>query len=172
MFKRSKNIEDNLVEVVDNDNKLGIFRIIKYIKDKGIKIDNDDEAIREIRERIKELIDDGVKVNNFDEMKEEIMEHIKNLKEQGINVRVDEDQINDLINKISDIKNKDKKNTYMDSEIDKFLKDYRDKNINISYDKNKDKFTTEVITKSLDRLHNKLILANLVKSIINLWILL
>ena len=45
----------------------------------------------------------------------------------------------------------------MVSEIDKFLKDYRDKNINISYDKNKNKFSTEEITKSLDRLHNKLI---------------
>ena len=43
--------------------------MIKDIKDRGIKIDNDDEAVREIRERIKELIDDGVKVNNFDEMK-------------------------------------------------------------------------------------------------------
>ena len=91
LFKRLKNIEDNLVESDDNDNKIGIFRIIKDIKDKDIKIDNDDEAIREIRERIKELIDDGAKVNNFNEMKEEIMEHIKNLKEQGINVRVDED---------------------------------------------------------------------------------
>ena len=109
LFKRLKNIEDNLVEVDDNDNKAGIFRIIKNIKDRGIKIDNDDEAIRENRERIKELIDDGVKVNNFDEMKEEIIDHIKNLKAQGINVKVDEDQINDLINKISDIKNKDKK---------------------------------------------------------------
>ena len=85
------------------------------------------------------------------------MENIKNLKEQGINVRVHEDQINYLINKISDIKKRQKKNTYMDSEIDKFLKDYRDKNINISYDKNKNKFSTEEITKSLDRLHNKLI---------------
>ena len=91
MFKRLKNIEDSLVEVTDNDNKVGIFRIIKDIKDKAINTDNDDEAIREIRERIKELIDDGAKVNNFNEMKEEIMEHIKNLKEQGINIRVDED---------------------------------------------------------------------------------
>ena len=90
-------------------------------------------------------------------MKEEIMEHIKNLKEQGINVIVDEDQINDLISKISGIKNKDKKNTYIVSEIDKFLNDYGDKNINISYNKNKNKFSTEEITKSLDRLHNKLI---------------
>ena len=90
-------------------------------------------------------------------MKEEIMEHIKKLKAQGINVKVDEDQINDLINKISDIKNKDKTNTYMDAEIDKFLKDYGDKNINISYNKNKNKFNTEEITKSLKKLHNKLI---------------
>ena len=97
MLKRLKNIEDNLVEVDDNNNKVGIFRIIKDIKDKGIKIDNDDKAIREIRERIKELIDDGAKVNDFNEMKEEIIEHIKNLKEQGINVRVDEDQIKLMI---------------------------------------------------------------------------
>ena len=45
----------------------------------------------------------------------------------------------------------------MDSEIDQSLKNYRDKNINISYDKNKNKVSTEEITKSLDRLHNKLI---------------
>ena len=45
----------------------------------------------------------------------------------------------------------------MDSEIDKFFKDYRDKNTNISYDKNKNKFSTEEITKSLKKLHNKLI---------------
>ena len=66
LSKRLKNIEDNLVEADDNDNKVVIFRIIKDIKGRGIKIDNDDEAVREIRERIKELIDDGVKVNNFD----------------------------------------------------------------------------------------------------------
>ena len=65
LFKRLKNIEDNLVEVDDNDNKVGIFRIIKDIKDRGIKIDNDDEAVIEIRECINELTDDGVKVNNF-----------------------------------------------------------------------------------------------------------
>ena len=102
LFKRLKNIEDNLVEVDDNDNKVGIFRIIKDIKDRGFKIDNDDEAIREIRERIKELIDDGVKVNNFDEMKKEIIDHVKKIKKQGADVKVDEDQINDLINKIFD----------------------------------------------------------------------
>ena len=104
LFKRLKNIEDNLVEADDNDNKVGTFRIIKDIKDRGIKIDNDDEAVREIRERIKELIDDGVKVNNFDKMKKEIIEHVKNLKYQGTNVKVDEDQIIDLINKIFDKK--------------------------------------------------------------------
>ena len=89
LFKRLKNIEDDLVEVDDNDNKVGIF---------------DDEAAREIRERIKELIDDGVKVNNFDEMKKEITDHVKKLKEQGANIKVDEDQINNLINKIFDKK--------------------------------------------------------------------
>ena len=83
------------------------------------------------------------------------MGHIKNLKEQGINVRIDEDQINDLINKISNIK--DEKNTYIDFEIDKFLKDYEDKNIYINYNKNKNKFNTEEITKSLKKLRNRLI---------------
>ena len=33
LFKRLKNTEDNLVEVDDNDNKVGIFRIRKDIKD-------------------------------------------------------------------------------------------------------------------------------------------
>ena len=104
LFKRLKNIEDNLIEVDDNDNKVGIFRIIKDLRDRGIKIDNDDEAVRAIGERIKELIDDGVKVNNFDEMKKETIDHVKNLKDQGANVKADEDQINDLINKIFDKK--------------------------------------------------------------------
>ena len=158
LFKRLKNIEDNLVEADDNDNKVGIFRIIKDIKDRGIKIDNDDEAVREIRERIKELTDDGVKVNNFNEMKEEIMEHITNLKEQGANVKVDEDRINDLINKIFDKRyEKYTRKTYIESEIDKSLKDHGDKNIFISYDKNENKFDTEEITKSLKKLRNKLI---------------
>ena len=122
LFKRLKNIEDNLVEADDNDNKVGIFGIIKDIKDRGIKIDNNDEAVREIREHIKELIDDGVKVNNFDEMKKQIIEHVKNLKDQGANVKVDEDQINDLINKIFDKKNeKYEKKPYIESEPDKFL---------------------------------------------------
>ena len=80
LFKRLKNIEDNLVEVDDNDNKICIFRIIKDITDRGIKIDNDVEAVREIRERIKELIYDGVKVNNFDEMKKRNYRSCKKIK--------------------------------------------------------------------------------------------
>ena len=131
LFKRLKNIEDNIVEADDDDNKVGIFRIIKDIKDKGIKIDNDDEAIREIRE----LIEDGVKVNNFNEMKEKIMEHIKNFKAQGTNVGVDEDKINDSINKISD--KKDARNKYIELEIDKFLDKYEYTNIYVRYNKNK-----------------------------------
>ena len=158
LFKRLKNFEDDLVEADDNDNKAGNFRIIKDIKDSGIKIDNDDKAVREIRERIKELIGDGVKVNNFDEMKKEIIEHVKNLKDQGANVKVDEDQINDLVNKIL-IKNMRnmKKKTYIESEIDKCLEKYEDENISISYGKDKNKFDTEEITKSLKKLRNKLI---------------
>ena len=58
-----------------------------------------------------------------------------------------------MINKISD--KKDEKNTYRDFEIDKFLETYGDKNIYISYDKNK--FNTEEINKSLSRLREKLI---------------
>ena len=161
LFKRLKNIEDNLVEADDNDNKIDIFRIIKDIKDRGIKIDNDDEAVREIRERIKELIGNGVKVNNFDEMKKEIIENAKNLKEQGSNVKVDEDQINDLINKIFDKKyEKYEKKTYIESEIDKFLEKYEYKNISTSYDNDdsdKIKTDTEKITKSLKKLRNKFI---------------
>ena len=139
MFKRLKNTEDNLVGVDDNDNKLGIFRIIKDIKDRSIRIDNGDEAVREIRERIKELIDDRVKVNNFDEMRKEII-----------------DQINDLRNKI--FNKKYERKTYKESEIDKFLEKYGHKNISISYDKNKNKFNTKGITKLLKKLRNKLII--------------
>ena len=158
LFKRLKNIGDNLAEIGNNDNKVGIFRIIKDIKDRGFKTDNDDEAVREIRERIKELIDDGIKVNNFDEMKKEIIDHVKNLKEQGSDVKFDEDQINDLINKIFDkTYRKYERKTYIESEIDNFLEKYGDKNISISYDNNKNKFYTEEITKSLKKLRNKLI---------------
>ena len=41
--------------------------------------------------------------------------------------------------------------------MDKFLDKYEDKNIYISYNKNKNKINTEEITKSLKKLHNKLI---------------
>ena len=168
LFKRLKNIEDNLAEGDGNNNKVGIFKIIKDIKDRGIKIDNDDEAVREITERIKELTDDGVKVNNFDEMKKEIIERLKNLKDQGTNVKVDEDQISDLINKIFDKKYvKNERKTHIESEIDKFLKDYGDKNIFISYGKDKNKFDN-----LKNYVINLLILTNLMKSIINLWIIL
>ena len=104
------------------------------------------------------VVDDGVKVNKFDEMKKEIIDHVKQLKEQGADVKVDKDQINDLVNKIFNEKyEKYERKTYIDSEIDKFLEKYADKNISISYDKNKNKFNKEEITKSLKKLRNKLI---------------
>ena len=91
-------------------------------------------------------------------MKKEIIYHVKKLKDQGADVKVDEDQINDLINKIFNKKyEKYERKTYIDSEIDKFLENYRYKNIFISYDENKNKFNTENITKLLKKLRNKLI---------------
>ena len=102
ILQRLKNIEDNLDSNDDNDNgngEVGIFQIIKDIKDKGIKISNDDEAIREIREHIQNLRNKGVRVNNFDEISKEIRDHIQNLKNEGINVNINNDQVNDLVYK-------------------------------------------------------------------------
>ena len=48
ILQRLKNIEDNLNSNDNNDNgnrKVGIFQIIKDIKDKGIEINDVDEAI-------------------------------------------------------------------------------------------------------------------------------
>ena len=102
IFQRLRNIEDNLnSNDDDNDNgKVGIFLIIKDIKDKGIEISNDDEAIREIREHIQNLRNKGVRVNNFDEISKEIRDHIQNLKDEGIDVNINNDQVNDLLYKI------------------------------------------------------------------------
>ena len=59
-----------------------------------------------------------------------------------------------MINKISD--KKDEINKYIDLEIDKFLDKYEYKNIYVRYNKNKNKFDKEEITKSLKKLRNKL----------------
>ena len=62
---------------------------IILIVNKGIKISNDDEAIREIREHIQQnLRNEGVRVNNFDEISREIRDHIQNLKDEGIHVNI------------------------------------------------------------------------------------
>ena len=103
ILQRLKNIEDNLNSNGDDDNgnrKVGIFQIIKDIKDKGIKISNDDEAIRGIREHIQNLRNEGIRVNNFDEISREIRDHIQNLKDEGIDLNINNDQVNDLVNKI------------------------------------------------------------------------
>ena len=103
-MERLKNIEDNLNsndDDGDNSNgKVGIFQIIKNIKDKGIKVSNDDEAIREIREHKQNLRNDSVRVNNFDEISKEIRDHLQNLKDDDIDVNINNDQVNDLVNKI------------------------------------------------------------------------
>ena len=102
ILQRLKNIEDNRNSNDDNkgNGKVGIFQIIKDIKDKGIKISNEDKAIREIREHIQNLRNEGVRVNNFDEISREIRDHIQNLKDEGINVNINNDQVNDLVNEI------------------------------------------------------------------------
>ena len=102
ILQRLKNIEDNLNsnDGDNNNGKVGIFQIIKDIEDKGIKISNDDEAIREIREHIQNLRNEDVRVNNFDEISREIRDHIQNLKDEGIDVNIKNDQVNDLVNKI------------------------------------------------------------------------
>ena len=102
-MQRLKNIEDNLNSNDNNDNgnrKVGIFQIIKDIKDKGIKISNDDEAIREIREHVQNLRNEGVRVNNFDEICKEIRDHIQTLKDKDTDVNINNDQVNDLVYKI------------------------------------------------------------------------
>ena len=50
-----------------------------------------------------------------------------------------------------------KKKTYIESEIDNFFYKYEDKIIYIRYNKNKNKFDTEEITKSFKKLRIKLI---------------
>ena len=103
ILQRLKNIKDNLNSNDDDDKgngKVGIFQIIKDFKDKGIKISNGDEAIREIREHIQNLRNEGVRVNNFDEISREIRDHIQNLKDEGTDVNINNDQVNDLVDKI------------------------------------------------------------------------
>ena len=103
ILQRLKNIDDNLNSDDNGDNgnrKVGIFQVIKGIKDKGIKISNDDEAIREIREHIQNLRNKGVRLNNFDEISKEIRDHIQNLKDEGIDFNINNDQVNDLVYKI------------------------------------------------------------------------
>ena len=103
ILQRLKNIEGNLNSNDDDDNgngKVGIFQIIKDIKDKDIKISNNDEAIREIRKHIQNLRNESVRVNNFDEICREIRDHIQNLKDEGIDVNINNDQVNDLVDKI------------------------------------------------------------------------
>ena len=148
ILQRLKNIEDNLNSNDNNDNgnrRVGIFQIIKDIKDKGIKINDNEEVIREIREHIKNLRNKGVRVNNFDEISREIREHILNLKGEGIDVNINNDQGNSLVNKIlKGIGKIDSASKYSDSEdskpedlppqnLERFLKKYENKNIKTFY---------------------------------------
>ena len=59
LFKRLKNIEDNLVEVDDYDNKVDIFRIIKDIKDTGIK------TIMKLLEKLENVLNERNERKNY-----------------------------------------------------------------------------------------------------------
>ena len=152
ILQRLKSIEDNLNSNDDDDNgngKVGIFQIIKDIKDKGIKISNDDEAIKEIREHIQNLRNEGIRVNNFDEISREIRNHLQNLKDEGINVNINNGQVNDLVNQIfkgigerdlslEDSSSEDSPSEYSPSadsnlKIKSFFKKYKDKPIKTYY---------------------------------------
>ena len=149
-MQRLKSIEDNLNSNDDNDNgnrKVGIFQIIKDIKDKGIKINDDDEAIREIREHIQNLRKKSVRVNNFDEISREFRENIQNLKDEGIDVNINNDQVNDLVNKIlKGVGKKDSASEDSDSEdlpsqnLESFSKKHKNKNIKNFYKKFGEKY--------------------------------
>ena len=160
-MQRLKNIEDNLNsndEDGDNGNgKVGIFQITKDIKDKGINISDDDEAIKEIREHIQNLRNEGVRVNNFDEMGEKIRDHIQNLKEEGIDVNINNDQVNDLVNKIlKDINKRDLASK--DSDIKSFFKKYENKPIETRYSSDifgSDKIDTKEINSALANYDSK-----------------
>ena len=147
-MQRLKNIEDNLNSNNDNGNrKVGIFQIIKDIKDKAIKISNDNEAIREIREHIQNLRNKGIKVNNFDEISKEIRDPIQNLKDKGIDVNINNNQVNDFVNKIlkgiskrdSGSEDSASESEDLDSEylfpqnLESFFKKYKDENIKTFY---------------------------------------
>ena len=160
-MQRLKNIEDNL-HSNDNDGdkgngKVGTFQIKKDIKDKGIKISDDDEAIREITEHIQNLRHEGIRVNNFDEMGEELRDHIQNLKYEGINVNINNDQVNDLVNKIlKDINKRDLASK--DSDIKSFFKKYENKPIETRYSSDifsSDKIDTKEINSALANYDSK-----------------
>ena len=140
ILQKLKNIEDNLNSNDDDDNgneKVGIFQIIKDIKDKRIKISNDDEDIREIREHIQNLRNEGVRVSNFDEISREIRDQIQNLKDEDIDVNINNDQVNDLIDKIfKDIGKRDsisQDSTPKNLDIKSFFKKYESKPIETFY---------------------------------------
>ena len=137
ILQRLKNIEDNLSGKDNNgDEKVGLFKILKDIKNKGIKISDDDEAIREIRDHIQDLRNKDVKVSNYDEMTEEITDHIQGLEDEGIRVNIDDDQVN-LVNKI--LKGINKKGTSVEgtslegTSLEDFLKKYSDKPLKTYY---------------------------------------
>ena len=127
----------------NNNQKFGLFKIIKDIKNKGIKISDDDEAIREIRNHIKNLRNDGVRINDLFAMCNEINNHIQNLKNEGIKTYIDNNQLDDFLDKIfKGIKTKDAglKDKYEEKDRDK-KEDRDEKDENKDGNKDEEEYT-------------------------------
>ena len=174
ILQRLKNIEDNLNsnDGYNNNGKVGIFQIIKDIEDKGIKISNDDEAIREIRKHIQNLRNEDVRVNNFDEISREIRDHIQNLKDEGTDVKIENDQVNDLVNKILKGINK-RFLASEDSDIKSFFKKFENKPIETRYSSDifdSDKIDTKEINSTLANYDSKEITEDELLQIYNVFI--
>ena len=127
--------------------KVGLFKRLKNIEGNLIEVGDNDNKVGIFR-IIKDIKDKGIKIDNDDETIREIREHIKELIDDGVKFNNFNEMKEEIMEHIKNLIN---------SEINKFLDKYRDKNIYISYNKNKNKFNTEEISKSLDRLRNKLI---------------
>ena len=92
-----KNIADNLSGSDGDGNgngniKVGLFKIVKDIKNKGIKISYGNKAIKEISKHIQELRNKGVKVSNFNKMTKELKEYTDSL-----NIEMSDKQIKDFV---------------------------------------------------------------------------
>ena len=137
--------------------KVGLFEILKDIKNKGVKISDDDKMIGEIKDYVQNLKDKGIKVNTYNEMTEEIKHHVKKLKDEGIKVKADDDVIKNLMDKIFkkiDKRKDKKKDEKTDERKDEKVDERKDEKKDEKKDERKDEDEDE-IKKFLENYDNK-----------------